>query len=104
MGSGGHDRNLAIRLEAPQSGGGRRHASAHLLGHRAKYLQRSNAARDQRGPPTQRGLLGDEPTILLQYVWRVGRGRLRRSRYLGRHFSTSYFNARRLTRLENLVT
>ena len=51
-------------LEAPQSGGVRRHASAHLLGHRAKYLQRFNAARHQRGEPAQRGLFGGEPTIL----------------------------------------
>ena len=64
IGSGGHDGNLAIRFEAPQSGGVRRHASAHLLGHRAKYLQRFNAARHQRGQPAQGGLFGGEPTIL----------------------------------------
>ena len=51
-------------LEAPQSGGVRRHASAHLVGHRAKYLQGFNAARDQRGQPAQGGLFGGEPTIL----------------------------------------
>ena len=64
IGSGGHDGNLAIRFEAPQSGGVRRHASAHLLGHRAKYLQRFNAARHQRGEPAQGGLFGGEPAIL----------------------------------------
>jgi hypothetical protein len=64
MESGGHHRNLAIRVEATQSGGVRRHASAHLLGHRAKYRQRFNALRDQRGEPAQRGLFGGEPAIL----------------------------------------
>ena len=59
-----HDGNLAIRFEAPQSGGVRRHASAHLVGHRAKYLHRFNAARDERGEPAQGGLFGGEPTIL----------------------------------------
>ena len=49
---------------APQSGGVCRHTSAHLVGHRAKYLQRFNAVRHQRGDPAQGGLFGGEPTIL----------------------------------------
>jgi hypothetical protein len=44
--------------------GDRRHASAHLLGHRAKYRQRFNAARHQRGHSAQGGLFGGEPAIL----------------------------------------
>jgi hypothetical protein len=63
IGSSGHDDNLAIRLEARQSGGVRGHASAHLVGHRAKYLRRFNAARDERGEPAQGGLFGGEPAI-----------------------------------------
>ena len=39
-------------------------ASAHLVGHRAKYLRRFNAARDERGEAAQGGLFGGEPTIL----------------------------------------
>ena len=78
IGSGGHDRNLAIRSEAPQSGGVRRQASAHLLGHRAKYLQRFNAARHQRGEPAQGGLFGGEPAILgVQRVIVAGSCRIR---------------------------
>jgi hypothetical protein len=40
------------------------HASAHLVGHRAKYLQRFNAARDEHGEPAQCGLFSGEPAIL----------------------------------------
>jgi hypothetical protein len=64
IGRGGHEGNLAIRLEAPQSGVFGRHASAHLVGHRAKDLQMLNAACDQRGEPAQGGLFRGEPTIL----------------------------------------
>jgi hypothetical protein len=51
-------------IRAPQSGGVRGHASAHLVGHRAKYLQGFNAARDERGEPAQGGLFVGEATIL----------------------------------------
>jgi hypothetical protein len=63
-GSSGHNGYLAIRLEAPQSGGVRGRASAHLLGRRAKYRQRSNSPRHQRGHSAQGGLFGGQPAIL----------------------------------------
>jgi hypothetical protein len=64
MGSSDHERNLAIRVEARQSGGVRGYASAHLLGHRAENLHRLNAPRHECGESAQGGLFGGEPAIL----------------------------------------
>ena len=39
-------------------------ASAHLVGHRAIYLRRFNAARDERSEAARGGLFGGEPAML----------------------------------------
>jgi hypothetical protein len=64
MSRGGHECNLTIRFESRQKDSDNMQTSAHLLRHRAEYLHRFDAPRDQRGESAQGRLLGGEPAIL----------------------------------------
>jgi hypothetical protein len=64
MGSGGHQRKLAARFEAPHPSGFRTDPSAHFVGHGADHFRRFGAARDQRAQSPHGRLLVNKPAIL----------------------------------------